>query len=332
MSRTVMITGSEGFIGSNMVKYWSEMYPRDTIVRLDALTYAARQPLIPEENINTLFYKVDLATEPVELDMIMKAAKPDIIINYAAESHVCKSIENPAETVFTNIIGTFSLLESIRNISPTTKLIHISTDEVFGELTHDQPRFTEKSQILARSPYSSSKASSDLLCLAWHETYGLDIIVTNSSNVFGPNQHEEKLVAKTISKILSGEDMTIYGSGTQIRDWVYVQDHCRAIDLLTIKGTSGERYLIGGDSEKDVKEIVKIIEHCFYLLYPSFNGNLEVIHTNDRPTDDFRYAIDCSKLKALGWNPTPEQFLTNMMTTVQWYVGAQKKEVTEMFI
>jgi len=285
---------------------------------VDALTYAARKPLINHiQEQRTRLFKIDIASNEQILNDIINTFKPDFVLNYASESHVCNSIKNPDKFISSNVKGTFSVLEAIRKSKHKPALIHISTDEVFGELKKDDPKFTEQTQIKPRSPYSATKAASDLLSLAWHETYGLDVIVTNSSNVFGPNQHEEKLIPKTIRAILKNQEVVVYGSGTQIRDWVFVKNHCQAIETLMKHRTPGERYLIGGDCELQNIDMIKFIHNVINRIYPNKYPELKIKHTNDRPSDDFRYAIDCSKLKSYGWDNGKNRILFNMIETVE---------------
>ena len=324
--KKVLITGSEGFIGSNMVKYWLSHYPDDQIIRVDAFTYAARTPMITEgQESYTELHSLDIRNQE-KIESLIASYKPDLILHYAAESHVCKSIKDPTGITSTNIGGTLNLLESVRKHSPNTRFIHISTDEVFGQLKRGDMPFTEMSQIKPRSPYSASKAASDHLCFAYAETYGLDIVVTNSSNVFGPNQHEEKLIARTIMSVLQDKPMVLYGNGSHIRDWIYVNDHCSAIDLIAKKGKTGERYCIGGLMEYTNKEMVETIHALFYMIYPAFDAPLNIEYSNDRPTDDFRYAVNPRKLMDLGWRPSCEQFALNLMNTIQFYVGENAKK------
>jgi dTDP-glucose 4,6-dehydratase len=292
---------------------------------IDCITYAANPDSFKNGIIN---HYVDLRDRN-QIAIVMKLVRPDLIINLAAASHVCNSITDPSEFMSSNIMGTFNLLDEFRLLNNGGRFIQISTDEVFGELfetmsedTLRDEKFDENWPISPRSPYAASKASADLICLAYYQTYGTDLIVTNCSNNFGPFQHKEKLVPSAISRILKSEPIRLYGDGSHIRDWIFVMDHCSAIDTIIEKGDPGERYCIGGDNELTNIEMCEQILLCMdELLGTKPGGSFEF--TNHRPTDDYRYAIDCSKLKSLGWSPSIN-FKENLLNTCKWYVENKK--------
>lgn len=337
--RTVAITGGFGFIGSHMVKNWLTKYPNDAVILIDSMTYAAREGFLnklimdrkrlsstgvgAEYQINHVYCNI---SDKEEVRKVFRIFKPDHVLHFAAESHVCRSIEGPRDFIHTNIVGTFNLLEAFREIwypagqkqLEKHRFVHVSTDEVYGE-AYNGKRFDETWSYAPRSPYAASKASSDMLVQAWHETYGMDTVITNCSNNFGPNQHPEKLIPKAIMSVHHGMPMTIYGDGKQVRDWLYVGDHTMAIDCVFNKAPSGSRYCIGGETEMTNIQVINAIAK----EYTSLTGkqvNLECVFTNDRPTDDRRYAINCEKLKLLGWNPFPEMFTDNLRHTINWYI------------
>ncbi len=317
----VMVTGSEGFIGSNLTQWIAKWLPSYDVVRVDAMTYASREQF-PEAEQYPL-ERVDIRDQAA-VGRLMKKYKPDAVMHLAAESHVCRSITGPRDFMTTNIMGTFNLLEELRAVNPQAKFIHVSTDEVFGELCDHEAPFCENTSIKPRSPYAASKASSDLIALAYHHTYGAHVIVTNCSNNFGPNQHEEKLIPRTVQKIMLGEPVTIYGDGTQVRDWLHVEAHCHALMSLTQFGVPGERYCIGGETELPnrilIEQIFQAVEDIVGKEMPRL-----ISFTNDRPTDDRRYAINCDKIKALGWQSDADNFEVNLMETVRYYVDAIHK-------
>lgn len=329
--RKVMITGAFGFIGSNLVINWLINNPNDDLILLDGMTYAARPDYLKDFLNDTGMWKriTEVVCNICDLDgvhLAMQAHKPDLVLHLAAESHVCRSIEGPAEFVFTNIVGTFHLLEEFRKLwngNPEKKFIHVSTDEVYGELELHEDPFQETSAIKPRSPYAASKASSDLLALSYFHTYHVPVIVTNCSNNFGPNQHEEKLIPATIMRLIKGEKPKLYGNGKQIRDWLWVIDHCSALMLLAEKGVAGERYCIGGEDERTNQEIIHMIADILEIHLQK-QLTLEIEYTNDRPTDDRRYAIDCSKLKELGWKPS-KRIEEHISSTIEYYVHECQK-------
>lgn len=326
--RRIMVTGGMGFIGSNFVQYWLRKYPEDMIVVLDAFTYAAREMLHLEdsEHLRLIIEKCDIRDQAA-VQRALRQYCPEHVFHFAAESHVCRSITGPKDFVYTNALGTWNLLEECRYLWTTNggslagkRFIHISTDEVFGQLGENDKPFHEGTQIKPRSPYAASKAASDLFALSYHETYGLDVIVTNCSNNFGPNQHEEKLIPKTILSLLAGKPMTVYGDGRQKRDWLYVGDHCSALDTVFHKGKSGERYCIGGDMQLTNLGAMEEVYRSLKKVCPEFKDDMTWVFTSDRPTDDYRYDIDSSKLKALGWTPDNKNFTSNLNETVRWYI------------
>jgi dTDP-glucose 4,6-dehydratase len=313
----LLVTGGAGFIGSNFIHYWLKNHPQDQIVNLDKLTYAGNLENLKsiENNPNYSFVKGDICN----LELVNSLTRNlDAIIHFAAESHVDRSILDPAPFIKTNIEGTYILLESALK-NKVKRFHHISTDEVFGSLPlNSTEKFNDLTAYDPHSPYSASKASSDHLVRAYHDTYNLPITISNCSNNFGPYQFPEKLIPLTITNIIEGKKVPIYGDGLYVRDWLYVEDHCRAIDLILQKGKIGETYLIGGLNEdipnvEVIKKIIKIM-----------NKDESVIeYVKDRPGHDRRYAIDWGKIKnELGWQPLFD-FETHLKKTVEWYQNNQ---------
>ena len=315
MENNILITGAAGFIGSNFAIYFKNKYPDYNLVILDKLTYAGNLDNLKQIIDKVTFIKGDICDYNLVYDIFNKY-NINGVIHFAAESHVDNSIKNPLIFTTTNVIGTHTLLEVARNVwkeGSKNKFVHISTDEVYGSLT-DEGYFTENSQIKPNSPYSASKASSDLLALAYSRTYNLNINVTNCSNNYGPYQHSEKLIPHMIKLALNNEKLPVYGTGNNIRDWLYVEDHLEAIDLVFHKGLKGERYNIGGHSEKKNIDIVK-------LILKRLEKSEDLIEfVEDRKGHDYRYAIDFSKIKnELGWSPkTP--FEEGINKTISWYL------------
>lgn len=314
VKKKVLITGGAGFIGGNFVHYILNKYPEYEIVNLDALTYAGEltKHQVIENLPNYHFTQIDI-TDNEQLSNLFIEKEFDYVIHFAAESHVDRSIANPEQFILTNVLGTQNLLQAAKQ-TKISKFIHISTDEVYGELDFDKTNFfTETTPLQPNSPYSASKASSDLLVRAYAETYQLPVNITRCSNNYGPFQFPEKLIPLTISKILNDKKVPIYGNGQNIRDWLHVYDHCTAIDVILHKGINGEVYNIGGHNEKTNLDVVKTIIHTI--------GKSEKLieHVEDRLGHDKRYAIDPTKLEQLGWKPT-YTFETGIRQTIDWYI------------
>jgi dTDP-glucose 4,6-dehydratase len=329
----VFVTGGAGFIGSAVIRHLLD----DTdasVVNIDKLTYAANLDSIPqaEDSTRYRFAQVDIC-DGSALKMLFNRYQPHCVINLAAESHVDRSIDGPGQFIQTNIVGPFTLLQEAlrywrdldRHEQERFRLHHVSTDEVYGSLG-DNGLFTETSAYAPNSPYAASKASSDHLVRAWRETYGLPTIVTNCSNNYGPYHFPEKLIPHIIIKALAGEPLPVYGDGKNVRDWLYVEDHARALTLVAERGTVGETYNIGCRSEYTNIDVVTMICRLLDQLDPSADGPRErLIHfVADRPGHDRRYAIDPSKIEAdLGWKPG-ETFETGLAKTVQWYLNNRR--------
>ena len=312
----ILVTGGAGFIGGNFVHYMVNKYPEDMIVNLDKLTYAGNletcKPV--EGKPNYKFVKGDIADREFIFDLFKKE-KFDVVVNFAAESHVDRSIEDPEIFVKTNVMGTTTLLDAAKEFG--VKRYHqVSTDEVYGDLPLDRPDlfFTEETPIHTSSPYSSSKASADLLVLAYHRTYGLPVTISRCSNNYGPYHFPEKLIPLMIINALHGKNLPVYGKGENVRDWLYVEDHCEAIDLIVRKGTVGEVYNIGGHNERANIDVVKTI------LSALGKDESLITYVTDRPGHDQRYAIDPTKINnELGWLPKTT-FDEGIKKTIQWYL------------
>jgi dTDP-glucose 4,6-dehydratase len=330
----ILVTGGAGFIGSNFVLDWLAQ-SNENVINLDALTYAGNL-----ENLGTLkddsrhiFVHGDIGDAALVSELLGKY-QPRAIVNFAAESHVDRSIHGPGEFIQTNIVGTFNLLEAVRaywlTLVDTEKsnfrFLHVSTDEVYGSLAKDEPAFTETRRYEPNSPYSASKAASDHLVRAYHHTYGLPVLTTNCSNNYGPYHFPEKLIPLMIVNALADKPLPVYGDGQQIRDWLYVKDHCSAICRVLEIGKSGETYNVGGWNEKANIDIVHIVCDLLDELRPRDNGNSyreQISFVTDRPGHDRRYAIDARKIeRELGWRPA-ETFETGIRKTVQWYLDNQ---------
>lgn len=312
----VIITGGAGFIGGNFVHYMLKKFPDYRIVCLDALTYAGNlgtlKPVV--DNKNFKFYKVDI-TDRAGVFSVFEKEKPDIVINFAAESHVDRSIENPGVFLNTNIIGTQVMMDACRQ-HDVQRYHQVSTDEVYGDLPLDRPdlMFTEETPIHTSSPYSASKASADLLVQAYNRTFGFPATISRCSNNYGPYHFPEKLIPLMIINALHDKPLPVYGEGLNVRDWLYVEDHCRAIDLIIHKGKIGEVYNIGGHNEMKNIDIVKII--CKALGKPESL----ITYVTDRKGHDLRYAIDPTKIHSeLGWLPTVK-FEDGIAATIKWYL------------
>lgn len=311
-----LVTGGAGFIGGNFVHYMVNRYPEDQIVNLDLLTYAGNlETLKPVENKpNYTFVKGDIADRSFIMDLFDRE-QFDIVVNFAAESHVDRSITDPGIFVRTNVMGTQVLLDAAKEYG--VKRFHqVSTDEVYGDLPLDRPDlfFTEETPLHTSSPYSSSKASADLFVLAYYRTFGLPVTISRCSNNYGPYHFPEKLIPLMISRALADESLPVYGKGENVRDWLHVEDHCRAIDLIIRKGREGEIYNVGGHNERTNLEVVKTI-------LKALGKPQSLIHyVTDRPGHDLRYAVDPTKLEQeLGWRPK-YHFDTGIKMTIQWYL------------
>jgi dTDP-glucose 4,6-dehydratase len=311
----LLVTGGCGFIGSNFIRYFLKSYPDDSLINVDRLTYAGNV-----ENLSDLsqspyyhFIRGDITDAPRMEELIKKGV--DAIINFAAESHVDRSIEDPSAFMKTNVFGTFVLLEAVRKVFPKQRIrfIHISTDEVYGSLG-EKGAFVEETPLAPNSPYSASKSAADMLVRAYHRTYGLPTVITRSSNNFGPYQFPEKLIPLMISNAIEDKELPIYGDGMHIRDWIYVEDHCRALDVVLHYGKEGEIYNIGGRSEKPNLLVAQTI------LERLGKPHSLIRFVTDRPGHDRRYAIDFSKIeRELGWKPSIS-FEEGISRTVEWYL------------
>lgn len=328
----ILVSGGAGFIGSNFVLDWLANLSAEGIINLDKLTYAGNLSNLSslKDDPRHIFVHGDIGDKEL-MTKLLKEHQPRAIVNFAAETHVDRSIHVPTEFVQTNILGTFNLLECARGYwnsldkhdKHAFRFHHVSTDEVYGSLSAADPAFTEANAYMPNSPYSASKASSDHLVRAWFHTYGFPVVTTNCSNNYGPYHFPEKLIPLVILNALNGKSLPIYGDGQQIRDWLYVRDHCSAIREVLAKGQLGETYNIGGWSEKANIEVVKTICAILDKLKPRIDGRSyigQITHVKDRPGHDRRYAIDASKVeRELGWRPS-ETFDTGILKTVQWYL------------
>ena len=335
-SMKLLVTGGAGFIGSAVIRHIINNTP-DEVVNLDKLTYAGNLESLAEVSGNERysFEQVDICNR-AEVDRVLAQHQPDAIMHLAAESHVDRSIDGPADFIETNIVGTYTLLEATRQYwqaleaekKANFRFHHISTDEVYGDLPHpsetpnaEEYLFTEQTAYAPSSPYSASKASSDHLVRAWQRTYGLPVLVTNCSNNYGPYHFPEKLIPLMILNALEGKSLPVYGKGDQIRDWLFVEDHARALYKVVTEGKPGETYNIGGHNEKQNIEVVHTICDILQELRPQERSYRDLItFVQDRPGHDMRYAIDASKIqRELGWVPE-ETFETGIRKTVQWYL------------
>jgi dTDP-glucose 4,6-dehydratase len=332
----ILITGGAGFIGGNFVLDWLTNPDAEGVVNLDKLTYAGNLTTLQSLSTDALhvFVEGDIGDYELVLSLLKKHAIR-AVINFAAESHVDRSIHGPGDFIQTNVVGTFNLLEAVRaywsELSDSAKIdfrfLHVSTDEVYGSLSPTDPPFTEINTYEPNSPYSASKAASDHLVRAWHHTYGLPVLTTNCSNNYGPYHFPEKLIPLVILNALAGKPLPIYGDGQQIRDWLYVKDHCSAIRRVLEAGKSGETYNVGGWNEKPNLEVVNTICSILDELRPKSDGSSyasQITYVKDRPGHDRRYAIDATKLeRELAWKPA-ETFDTGIRKTVQWYLDNQE--------
>lgn len=317
---TIIVTGGAGFIGSNFVFHMLHAHPDYRIVCLDKLTYAGNlstlEPVLQQDNFR--FVKADICDRQA-VDKLFQEEKPDIVVNFAAESHVDRSIENPGIFLETNIMGTAVLMDACRKYG-IQRYHQVSTDEVYGDLPLDRPDlfFTEETPLHTSSPYSSSKASADLLVMAYYRTYGLPVTISRCSNNYGPYHFPEKLIPLMIANALADKPLPVYGNGENVRDWLYVEDHCRAIDLIIHAGKVGEVYNVGGHNEKRNIDIVRII--CQELGKPESL----IVHVEDRKGHDRRYAIDPAKIhRELGWLPETK-FEDGIKKTIKWYLEHKK--------
>ncbi len=330
----ILVTGGAGFIGSNFVLDWLEKLD-EPVVNLDKLTYAGNLDNLSTvaDNKKHIFVKGDIGDFEL-VSKLLAEHKPRAVLNFAAESHVDRSIHGPEDFIQTNIVGTFHLLEAVRaywsaldeDAKVAFKFLHVSTDEVYGTLEKNDPPFNERNRYEPNSPYSASKAASDHLVRAYHHTYGLPVLTTNCSNNYGPYHFPEKLIPLVIHNALNGKPLPIYGDGQQIRDWLFVKDHCTAIRRVLSAGRLGETYNVGGWNEKPNLEVVHTICDILDELQPRADGQSyksQITFVKDRPGHDRRYAIDATKLeKELGWKPA-ETFETGIRKTVQWYLDNQ---------
>ncbi|MBN8949043.1 MULTISPECIES: dTDP-glucose 4,6-dehydratase [unclassified Rhizobium] len=331
---TILVSGGAGFIGGNFVLDWLVQHD-ETVVNLDKLTYAGNLDTLQglRGNNRHVFVHGDIGDRELVSDLL-SMHRPRAVINFAAESHVDRSIHGPGDFIQTNIVGTFNLLEAVRGYwdglaedeKQGFRFLHVSTDEVYGTLSKDDAPFNELNRYEPNSPYSASKAASDHLVRAWHHTYGLPVLTTNCSNNYGPYHFPEKLIPLVILNALSGKSLPIYGDGQQIRDWLYVRDHCSAIRRVLEAGKLGETYNVGGWNEKPNLEVVHTICAILDELRPKADGSRysdQITFVRDRPGHDRRYAIDARKLeRELGWRPA-ETFETGIRKTIAWYLDNQ---------
>ncbi|XAQ41870.1 dTDP-glucose 4,6-dehydratase [Ralstonia solanacearum] len=330
----ILVTGGAGFIGGNFVLNWLANPGADGVVNVDKLTYAGNRKTLAaiEHDPRHIFSQTDIC-DRAALDSLFAQHKPRAVVHFAAESHVDRSIHGPAEFIQTNIVGTFTLLEAVRaywggldaDAKAAFRFLHVSTDEVFGSLSATDPQFSETTPYAPNSPYSASKAASDHLVRAYHHTYGLPVLTTNCSNNYGPYHFPEKLIPLMITNALSGKPLPVYGDGQNVRDWLYVGDHCAAIREVLARGRLGETYNVGGWNEKTNLEVVYTLCDLLDELEPKATGSYrdQIAFVKDRPGHDRRYAIDARKLeRELGWKPA-ETFETGLRKTVQWYLDNQ---------
>ena len=329
---TILVSGGAGFIGANFVLSWLERHD-ETVVNLDKLTYAGNLDTLKglRGNNRHVFVHGDIV-DRVQMSELVSRHRPRAVINFAAESHVDRSIHGPGDFIQTNIVGTFNLLEAVRSYwddlpegeKLAFRFLHVSTDEVYGTLSKDDAPFSELNRYEPNSPYSASKAASDHLVRAWYHTYGLPVLTTNCSNNYGPYHFPEKLIPLVILNALSGKSLPIYGDGQQVRDWLYVRDHCSAIRRVLEAGKVGETYNVGGWNEKPNLDVVHAICSILDELRPRADGRRyseQISFVKDRPGHDRRYAIDARKLeRELGWKPE-ETFETGIRKTIEWYLA-----------
>jgi len=333
-SRTILITGGAGFIGSNFVYHWCETYPGDRVIVLDALTYAGnRATLKPlESTANLRFVEGDICDRPL-INQLLEEENVTTVAHFAAESHVDRSILGPDAFVQTNVVGTFTLLEAFRqhwlakDKPDHFRFLHVSTDEVYGSLGAEDPAFSETTPYSPNSPYSASKAGSDHLARAYFHTYGMPTLITNCSNNYGPFHFPEKLIPLMCINILLGKPLPVYGDGQNIRDWLFVRDHCRALDCVLQKAKPGETYNVGGNNEVKNIDLVNMLCDLMDELaedLPVRPARELITFVKDRPGHDRRYAIDATKISTeLGWKPQ-ETLETGLRKTVQWFLSNEE--------
>ena len=330
--QSILVTGGAGFIGSNFILHWLAQ-EGSPVVNLDKLTYAGNPANLAElsDDERYVFARGDINDAELVGDLLQRQ-KPAAIIHFAAESHVDRSIHNAQEFIRTNIQGTFQLLQAARQYwtgraeteKQNFRFLHVSTDEVYGSLGPTDPAFTEKTPFAPNSPYAASKASADHLVRAFHHTYGLPTLTTNCSNNYGPYQFPEKLIPLMIHNASQGKPLPVYGDGLNIRDWLYVKDHCEAIRQVLAKGSVGECYNIGGNSEKSNIEVIREICAILSELKPGGGYESLITYIKDRPGHDRRYAMDCTKIRSeLGWTPS-ESFSSGLRKTIEWYLAHEE--------
>lgn len=330
----ILVTGGAGFIGANFVLAWLGDKSADGVINVDKLTYAGNRKTLAsvEDDSRHVFSQTDICDRDA-LDELFATYNPRAVVHFAAESHVDRSIHGPGEFIQTNIVGTFTLLEAARaywgslegQAKSDFRFLHVSTDEVFGSLSETDPQFSETTPYAPNSPYSASKAASDHLVRAYHHTYGLPVLTTNCSNNYGPYHFPEKLIPLIIANALAGKPLPIYGDGLNVRDWLYVRDHCSAIREVLANGRLGETYNVGGWNEKTNLDVVHTLCDLLDDLSPKAAGSYrdQITFVKDRPGHDRRYAIDARKLeRELGWKPA-ETFESGLRKTVQWYLDNQ---------
>ncbi|WP_138430313.1 dTDP-glucose 4,6-dehydratase [Fodinibius saliphilus] len=334
MDKRILVTGGAGFIGSNLLLYLHEKYPNCHFLNIDKLSYASDLEYLTDiqDSNRYTFKQIDIVDREAVREVV-RGFKPEAVFHLAAESHVDNSIKGPEPFIKSNVLGTFNLLEECRQLWQEdegaweqNRFLHVSTDEVYGELG-DEGAFSEETAYAPNSPYSASKAGSDFIIRSYFHTYGMNVVTTNCSNNFGPHQHDEKLIPTVIRTALNHDDIPVYGKGENVRDWLYVRDHCAALDLVFRDGRSGETYIVGGDNEWKNIDLVK--EICDILNEevgdaPESDFKSLITFVKDRPGHDFRYAIDASKIKEeLGWQKQ-HSFEERLKETVRWYIERYK--------
>jgi dTDP-glucose 4,6-dehydratase len=326
--RKILVTGGCGFIGSNFIRYWSSRRPEDRIVNLDKLTYAGNRDNLQDVEAHPSYrFVLGDVCDAALVQSLLREEGIDTVVHFAAESHVDRSILGPQEFIRTNVTGTFTLLEAARRewkeAAAQSRFLHVSTDEVFGSLDPGDPPFTESHPYSPRSPYSASKAAADHLVRAYGHTYGLPVFVTNCSNNYGPYQFPEKLIPLAIRQAIKAEPIPVYGKGENVRDWVYVADHCAALEAVLERGKMGETYNIGGQNQrKNIDVVAAVCDLIDEKLGPTTEPRRSLIQfVTDRPGHDLRYAMDISKINGeLGWKPE-ESLRTGLAKTVDWYLS-----------